>query len=76
MNLPPHRPPDKEIKILAEGFFGIQGMILVEWLAWAISHTESDLPEVDRGFDPSLSEYYDYCKVLQSACIKYLGETT
>lgn len=74
MNLPPHRPPDREIHILSEGFFGMQGMLRSEWINWAIGYTDSDLQEVMYKVSCGLVEYYDYCKVLQQACLKYLEE--
>ena len=74
MNLPPHRPPDRELHIISEGFFGTQSMLRYEWVNWAIGYTDSPLQEVTYGVNCPLVEYYDYCKVLQKACAKYLEE--
>ena len=74
MNLPPHRPPDKEIHILSDGFFGMQGMLCPEWINWAIGYTDSDLQEVTYGVKCDRVEHHNYCKVLQQACLKYLEE--
>ena len=66
------RPPNKEMGILAEGFFGQQSMIRTEWINWAIEYTHSDLPKVSMYVTCNLVSYYDYCQVLQRACSKYL----
>lgn len=52
----------------------MQGMLRSEWINWAIGYTDSDLQEVMYKVSCGLVEYYDYCKVLQQACLKYLEE--
>lgn len=66
------RPSNKEMGILAEGFFGQQSMLCAEWINWAIEYTHSDLPKVGMYDTCDLSSYYDYCQVLQIACNHYL----
>lgn len=68
VEIPPHRPNDRELRILAEGFFGQQSMLSSFWVNWAIDYTHSDLPRAGMYSTCSLVEYYDYCQVLQRAC--------
>ena len=69
------RPPDRELYILAGGFFGQQSMLCAEWVNWAIDYTNSDLRRCSRSEYYGLVSYYNYCKVLQQACINYLEGT-
>jgi len=67
------KPSNKEMRILVEGFFGQPRMIAGEWVNWAIGFTGSPLPTISDVTVFDLTSYYDYCKVLQIACIKYLA---